>query len=95
MKGCVSYLPSPLSRRKVDLDVDENHDGGGDVEGAEGRVHHVAEVLAQLQKRKIAKSLDYCGSWKSCKCRSNRYAEISVYSRESCYYKIGLLILHF
>ena len=43
-------LPGPLSGGEVDFDVDEDHDGGGDVEGAEGGVHHVAEVLAQLQR---------------------------------------------
>ena len=33
---------------EVDLDVDEDHDAGGNVEGAEGRVHHVTHVPAQL-----------------------------------------------
>ena len=35
---------------KVDLDVDKDHDAGGDVEGAKGGVEHVADVFAELRK---------------------------------------------
>lgn len=37
--------------REVDADVHEHHDAGGDVEGAEGGVQDVAELLAELEER--------------------------------------------
>ena len=40
----VPFLPGS----KVDLDINKDHDAGGDVEGAKGRVHHVTRVTAQL-----------------------------------------------
>lgn len=40
----------PVTRREVYFDVDEDHDAAGNVEGPEGRVHHVPDVFAQLQK---------------------------------------------
>jgi hypothetical protein len=46
------YDPAgPLSRGEVDLDVDEDHDAAGDVEGPERRVQDVADVLAQLKSK--------------------------------------------
>ena len=39
---------APL-RREVDADVDEHHDAARDVERAQRRVQHVADVLAQLK----------------------------------------------
>ena len=40
----VPFLPGS----KVDFDVNKDHDAGGDVEGAKGRIHHVTRVTAQL-----------------------------------------------
>lgn len=48
----VDVATRPLPGGVVDLDVDEDHDAAGDVEGPEGAVHHVADVLAQLEGRK-------------------------------------------
>ena len=45
--------PCPLPGCIVDLDVDEDHDAAGDVEGAESAVHHITKVLAQLQDKKV------------------------------------------
>lgn len=44
--------------RIVDPDVDEHHDAGGDVEGAQGGVEDVAELLAELEIRK--EYISYC-----------------------------------
>lgn len=41
----------PRLRREVDADVDEDHDAGGDVEGAERRVQDVADLLAELERK--------------------------------------------
>ena len=45
----LDYPSGSFAGREVDLDVDEDHDAAGDVEGAERRVHDVADVLAQLK----------------------------------------------
>ena len=55
--GLSNVPPGPLPGCVVDLDVDEDHDAAGDVEGPEGAVHHVAAVVAQLQQRKKQKLL--------------------------------------
>ena len=56
--GLGNVPPGSLPGGIVDLDVDENHNAAGDVEGAEGAVHHVPKILAQLQeKRRKTKSI--------------------------------------
>lgn len=45
------YLPCCV----VYLDVDKDHDAGGDVEGAEGGVHHIADLLTHLVEVKNTK----------------------------------------
>ena len=50
--GLSNVPPGPLPGCVVDLDVDEDHDAAGDVEGTEGAVHHVSTVVAQLQNKK-------------------------------------------
>ena len=51
----LAYVPpGPLPGRVVDLDVDEDHDATGDVEGPEGAVHHVPTVITQLKKEKCS-----------------------------------------
>ena len=47
-----------LPGSKVNLDVDEDHDAGWDVEGPEGRVHHISHILANLIKIYILLSLE-------------------------------------
>ena len=49
--GLANIPPGPLPGCVVDLDVDEDHDAAGDVEGPEGAVHHVSAVVAQLQQK--------------------------------------------
>ena len=49
--GLSNVPPGPLPGCVVDLDVDEDHDAAGDVEGTEGAVHHVTAVVAQLQNK--------------------------------------------
>ena len=38
---------------KVDVDVDEDHDAGGDVERSQGGVENVAGLLTQLKQHRI------------------------------------------
>ena len=62
----ISCSPRALSGSEVDFDVDEDHDGGGDIERAEGGIHHVAQVLAQLERgtdeiNQVKEDVDFTG----------------------------------
>ena len=58
--GLSNVPPGPLPGCVVDLDVDEDHDAAGDVEGPEGAVHHVTAVVAQLQNKKQKLLSSFC-----------------------------------
>ena len=50
---------------KVDVDVDEDHDAGGDVEWSEGWVQDISRLLAQLKHNTQFRQGKELGGWKS------------------------------